>query len=124
MTDAHTGTRRAVAASFLSATLLASACATPAQYVAETPATTPVSPETSACSANVSLTSASERVQSLVSQMTIDEKLGQLNQAAGGRSKSLNSKLTPEELDKVRSGEIGSYLHVACLLYTSDAADE
>jgi len=45
--------------------------------------------------------------------MTVDEKLGQLNQAAGGRSKALNSKLTPEELDKVRRGEIGSYLHVA-----------
>ena len=113
MTDAHTGTRGAVAASFLSATLLASACATPTQYAAEAPATTLASSETPACSANVSLTSASERVRSLVSQMTIDEKLGQLNQAAGGRSKSLNSKLTPEELDKVRSGQIGSYLHVA-----------
>ncbi|MEM5518127.1 glycoside hydrolase family 3 N-terminal domain-containing protein [Henriciella sp. AS95] len=45
--------------------------------------------------------------------MTTDEKLGQLVQAAGGRSKNLNSRLTPEELDRVRRGAVGSYLHVA-----------
>ncbi|NRA30994.1 MAG: glycoside hydrolase family 3 C-terminal domain-containing protein [Parvularculaceae bacterium] len=55
----------------------------------------------------------SERVTSLVEEMTTEEKLGQLVQAAGGRSKNLNSKLTPEELDRVRRGEVGSYLHVA-----------
>lgn len=55
----------------------------------------------------------SPRVQALVSQMTLAEKLGQLHQAAGGRSRNLNSRLTPDELDRVRRGEIGSYLHVA-----------
>ena len=45
--------------------------------------------------------------------MTLDEKIGQLVQRMGGRSKSLNSRLGPEELDKVRRGEVGSYLHVA-----------
>ena len=55
----------------------------------------------------------SPRVKSLLSAMTREEKLGQLVQAAGGRSKSLNSKLTPQELDRVSEGKIGSYLHVA-----------
>ena len=55
----------------------------------------------------------SPRVQSLIDRMTLEEKLGQLVQAAGGRSMSLNSRLTPEELDRVRRGEVGSYLHVA-----------
>lgn len=55
----------------------------------------------------------SPRVTALLEVMTEDEKRGQLVQAAGGRSKNLNSRLTPDELDKVRRGEIGSYLHVA-----------
>jgi len=55
----------------------------------------------------------SERVSSIIDEMTTEEKLGQLVQAAGGRSKNLNSKLTPDELDRVRRGEVGSYLHVA-----------
>ncbi len=58
-------------------------------------------------------TQASERVEALVAQMTLTEKVGQLTQAAGGRSKNLNSKLTPTELDRVRAGGVGSYLHVA-----------
>ena len=55
----------------------------------------------------------SPRVMALLAKMSLDEKLGQLVQAAGGRSKNLNSKLTPDELDRVRRGEVGSYLHVA-----------
>ena len=45
--------------------------------------------------------------------MTLDEKLGQLVQRAGGRSKSLNSRLDDTELERVRAGGVGSYLHVA-----------
>ena len=45
--------------------------------------------------------------------MTLDEKLGQLVQRAGGRSKALNSRLDDAELDRVRAGSVGSYLHVA-----------
>lgn len=55
----------------------------------------------------------SPRVERLLSEMTLEEKLGQLHQAAGGRSRNLNSRLTPEELDRVRAGAVGSYLHVA-----------
>jgi len=55
----------------------------------------------------------SPRVNGLLAAMSQDEKLGQLVQAAGGRSKSLNSRLTPQELDRVRAGAVGSYLHVA-----------
>lgn len=52
-------------------------------------------------------------IDSILQQMSREEKIGQLVQRMGGRSKSLNSRLGPEELDKVRRGEVGSYLHVA-----------
>jgi beta-glucosidase len=68
---------------------------------------------TAVASAQEGLEAHSQRVRGLVSQMTLEEKLGQLTQAAGGRSMSLNSRLTPDELDRVRRGEVGSYLHVA-----------
>src|SRR5262245_39412698 len=55
----------------------------------------------------------SPRIEALVQKMTLDEKIGQLVQRAGGRSKALNSKLDDAELDRVRAGEVGSYLHVA-----------
>ena len=45
--------------------------------------------------------------------MTLSEKVGQLVQRAGGRSKALNSRLDDAELDRVRAGTVGSYLHVA-----------
>jgi len=49
----------------------------------------------------------------LVNRMSAREKLGQLNQVAGGRSKSLNSRLNAAMLERIRQGEIGSLLHVA-----------
>jgi beta-glucosidase len=55
----------------------------------------------------------SARAESLLKQMTLEEKLGQLVQRAGGRSKALNSRLDAAELDRVRAGQVGSYLHVA-----------
>jgi beta-glucosidase len=56
---------------------------------------------------------ASPRVEQLLSRMTLQEKIGQLNQIPGGRSKTLNSKLNEAEYERVRRGEVGSYLHVA-----------
>ncbi|RZJ91479.1 MAG: beta-glucosidase, partial [Brevundimonas sp.] len=55
----------------------------------------------------------SPRVESLLSRMTLDEKIGQLNQVPGGRQRALNSRLDAAALDRVRRGEIGSFLHVA-----------
>ncbi|MGB3377545.1 MAG: glycoside hydrolase family 3 N-terminal domain-containing protein, partial [Allopontixanthobacter sediminis] len=52
-------------------------------------------------------------IDSLIERMTLAEKIGQLVQRMGGRSKALNSRLGPDELEKVRRGEVGSYLHVA-----------
>ena len=52
-------------------------------------------------------------IDALLAQMTTQEKIGQLVQRMGGRSKALNSRLGPEELERVRRGEVGSYLHVA-----------
>lgn len=53
------------------------------------------------------------RIKALIGQMTLAEKVGQMNQIAGGRQKSLNSKLDAAMLDRVRRGEMGSFLHVA-----------
>jgi beta-glucosidase len=56
---------------------------------------------------------APSRPEALLKKMTLDEKLGQLVQRAGGRSKALNSRLDDAELTRVRAGQVGSYLHVA-----------
>jgi beta-glucosidase len=53
------------------------------------------------------------RAETLLKKMTLDEKIGQLVQRAGGRSKALNSRLDDTELTRVRAGQVGSYLHVA-----------
>ena len=53
------------------------------------------------------------RAEQLLARMTLDEKIGQLVQRAGGRSKALNSRLDDAELARVRAGGVGSYLHVA-----------
>jgi beta-glucosidase len=53
------------------------------------------------------------RAETLLKKMTLDEKIGQLVQRAGGRSKALNSRLDETELERVRAGQVGSYLHVA-----------
>lgn len=57
--------------------------------------------------------SASPRVRALLERMTLDEKIGQLNQIPGGRQRALNSRLDAAALERVRRGEIGSFLHVA-----------
>jgi beta-glucosidase len=53
------------------------------------------------------------RAEALLQKMTLEEKIGQLVQRAGGRSKALNSRLDDAELERVRAGQVGSYLHVA-----------
>ncbi|PQA89586.1 beta-glucosidase BglX [Hyphococcus luteus] len=52
-------------------------------------------------------------LDALMAKMSVEEKIGQLNQVAGGRSKNLNSRIDDAELDRVRQGHVGSYLHVA-----------
>lgn len=54
-----------------------------------------------------------DRVAALLPRMTLDEKVGQLSQMAGGRQKALNSRIDAAALDLVRRGGVGSYLHVA-----------
>ena len=53
------------------------------------------------------------RVDALVAQMTLAEKVGQMTQLAGGRQKNLNSRIDEAALLRVRGGGVGSYLHVA-----------
>lgn len=55
----------------------------------------------------------SARIRDLIGKMTLAEKIGQMNQIAGGRQKALNSRLDAAMLDRVRRGEVGSFLHVA-----------
>ncbi len=52
-------------------------------------------------------------IDALIDQMTLEEKLGQLTQLAGGSSKAFNSKLTEDQFDRIRKGSVGSYLHVS-----------
>ena len=60
------------------------------------------------------LTAAQEgRIAALISAMSLDEKLGQMTQIAGGRQIALNSRLDAAALDRVRAGRVGSFLHVA-----------
>jgi len=53
------------------------------------------------------------RPEILLKKMTLDEKIGQLVQRAGGRQRALNSRIDDAELERVRAGGVGSYLHVA-----------
>jgi beta-glucosidase len=55
----------------------------------------------------------SARVARLLASMTPEEKAGQLNQIPGGRSRALNSRLDAAEMERIRRGGVGSYLHVA-----------
>jgi beta-glucosidase len=56
---------------------------------------------------------ASPRVEALLAKMSLDEKLGQVTQMPGGRSKALNSLITDAERARIREGRVGSYLNVA-----------
>ncbi|HEX5184166.1 MAG TPA: beta-glucosidase BglX [Allosphingosinicella sp.] len=55
----------------------------------------------------------SPRVEALLARMNLDEKLGQVTQMPGGRSKALNSLITDAERARIREGRVGSYLNVA-----------
>ncbi|MES2989656.1 MAG: glycoside hydrolase family 3 N-terminal domain-containing protein [Pseudomonadota bacterium] len=55
----------------------------------------------------------SKRIAALIAEMTLAEKLGQMTQIPGGRQRALNSRLDAAMLDRVRKGEMGSFLHVA-----------
>jgi beta-glucosidase len=52
------------------------------------------------------------RVDSLLQQMTLTEKLGQLNQIAGEGSGVPGQRTTSAQLDLVRRGNVGSFLNV------------
>ncbi|KHL25109.1 beta-glucosidase [Croceibacterium mercuriale] len=54
-----------------------------------------------------------DRIARLIADMSVAEKLGQMTQVAGGRQVALNSRLDAAALDRVRAGQIGSFLHVA-----------
>jgi beta-glucosidase len=53
-----------------------------------------------------------EFIDSLIEKMTLEEKLGQLAQYAGGGSKGFNTSIDEEKRDMIRKGRVGSFLHV------------
>src|SRR4051812_12952532 len=62
----------------------------------------------------------SARVERLLARMTVEEKIGQLVQMAGGRQRTPNSRINDEERARVRAGRVGSYLNVAGAEATRD----
>lgn len=53
-----------------------------------------------------------EFIDSLMEKMTLEEKLGQLAQYAGGGSKGFNTLIDEDRKDMIRKGGVGSFLHV------------
>ncbi|PYP73902.1 MAG: glycosyl hydrolase, partial [Gemmatimonadetes bacterium] len=58
---------------------------------------------------------AEQKIDSLLARMTLEEKLGQLNQL------SVNQQPTPEQLALVRKGLVGSFLNLTGAAATRDA---
>jgi beta-glucosidase len=69
----------------------------------------------SAAPATAQRSSAERNIDSLLARMTLKEKVGQLNQL------SVDSVPTPEELDLVRKGLVGSFLNLTGAAATHDA---
>ena len=53
-----------------------------------------------------------EFIDSLISKMTLEEKLGQLAQYTGGSSLGFNTRIDDEKKEMIKKGKVGSFLHV------------
>jgi beta-glucosidase len=53
-----------------------------------------------------------EFIDSLMKRMTLEEKLGQLAQYAGGGSLGFNTRIDDDKKEMIRKGKVGSFLHV------------
>src|SRR5436309_14069953 len=69
----------------------------------------------SAGPASAQRSAADQKIDSLVARMTLEEKLGQLNQL------SVDQQPTPEQLALVRQGLVGSFLNLTGAAATRDA---
>src|SRR5947208_4099201 len=65
--------------------------------------------------ASAQSSAAEQKIDSLLARMTLEEKLGQLNQL------SVDNQPTPEQLDLVRKGLVGSFLNLTGAAATRDA---
>lgn len=54
-----------------------------------------------------------EFIDSLIDKMTLEEKLGQLAQYAGGGSLGFNTGIDDDKKEMIRKGKVGSFLHVS-----------
>src|SRR5216110_459629 len=69
----------------------------------------------SAGPASAQRSAAEQNIDSLLARMTLEEKLGQLNQL------SVDNQPTPEQLELVRKGLVGSFLNLTGAAATRDA---
>src|SRR5216117_4091865 len=69
----------------------------------------------SAGPASAQRSAAEQKIDSLLARMTLEEKLGQLNQL------SVDNQPTPEQLELVRKGLVGSFLNLTGAAATRDA---
>ena len=69
----------------------------------------------SAGTASAQRSAAEQNIDSLLARMTLEEKLGQLNQL------SVDNQPTPEQLELVRKGLVGSFLNLTGAAATRDA---
>src|SRR5881397_2965849 len=69
----------------------------------------------SAGPASAQRSAAEQKIDSLLARMTLEEKLGQLNQL------SVDNRPTPEQLELVRKGLVGSFLNLTGAAATRDA---
>jgi beta-glucosidase len=61
-----------------------------------------------------------KQIDSVMALMTMDEKIGQLNQFSGDLNPNDNSRLSDEQLRQVREGKIGSLLNVIGAGFTKE----
>ena len=61
-----------------------------------------------------------EFIDSLMSKMTLEEKLGQLAQYPGGGSLGFNAGIDDDKKEMIRKGRVGSFLHVSGADFLAD----
>ena len=62
--------------------------------------------------------SINQKVEDLLKQMTLEEKIGQLNQYTGDNTVTGPLTINPNKKEEIKSGKIGSMLNVMGSTYT------
>jgi len=67
--------------------------------------------------------SINQKVEDLLKQMTLEEKIGQLNQYTGDNTVTGPLTINPNKKEEIKSGKIGSMLNVMGSTYTRQYQD-